>query len=65
MHYAKITMSNPYNKYPETGTLMTDVVKSIIDDMNDLKLFREFVLQDPITLEKYEQFKTFTVLKNK
>ena len=65
MHYAKITMSNPYNKYLETGTLMTDVVKSIIDDMNDLKLFREFVLQDPITLEKYEQFKTFTVLKNK
>lgn len=44
---------------------MTDVVKVIVDEMNEMKLFRDFVLQDPIMLEKYEQFKTFKILKSK
>lgn len=58
-------MSNPYNiRYPAQGTLMTDVVKGLIDEINDLKVFREFVLQDPTTLDKYEQFKTFHILKD-
>ena len=54
-----------YNKHPDRGALMTDVVKEIIDDMNDMKLFREFVLQDPVTLEKFDKFKTFKILKSK
>lgn len=54
-----------YKKHPDRGALMTDVVKELIDDMNDLKLFREFVLQDPITAEKFEKFKTFNILKSK
>jgi hypothetical protein len=51
--------------YPVQGTAISDVVKGLIDDMNDLKLFREFVLQDPIMLEKYEQYKIFKILKSK
>ena len=58
-------MSNPYNrKYPEPSVAMSVVVKQLIDKVDDLNLFRDFVLQDPITLEKYEQYKTFRILKD-
>lgn len=58
-------MSNPLNrKYPEPGIAMSVVVKELIDKVDDLKIFRDFVLQDPITLEKYEQYKTFRILKD-
>jgi len=54
--------------YPAASTAMVDVVKGIIDEMDemdDLRLFKEFVLQDPVTAEKYDQFKTFKILKSK
>jgi hypothetical protein len=54
-----------YNKHPDSRALMTDVVKEHIDNINDLKLFREFILQDPITAEKFDKFKTFNILKSK
>lgn len=53
-----------YSNYPESGTVLSVIVKELIDDVNDLKVFRDFVLQDPITLEKYEQYKTYEILKD-
>lgn len=54
-----------FNKsYPQSGSSITDVVKDLIDDVNDLKLFRDFVLQDPSTTEKFEQYKTYRILKD-
>jgi hypothetical protein len=53
-----------FNKFdPQPSTLITEV-KDLIDEVNDLKLFREFVLQDPSTTEKFEQYKTYRILKD-
>ena len=55
-------MSNPLNLY--TGQRITDVINSIAGDIKELRLFKEFVLQDPKMLEKFEAFKTFKRLKD-
>lgn len=43
---------------------MTSVMMKVIDELNDVRLFKEFMLQDPATMEKYEQYKTFKALKD-
>lgn len=59
-------MSNLHNpKYPLTGTAVADVVRDIIDELHELKTFRDFVLQDPAMQEQWEQYKTFRLLKDK
>jgi len=43
---------------------ITSVMMKFMDELNEIRIFREFMLQDPKTLEKYEQFKTFKALKD-
>lgn len=58
-------MSNPYNrKYPNPGTELNVVMKGMIDELYELKAFRDFVLQDPKMQEQWEQYKTFRILKD-
>ena len=51
--------------FADKSSKKEDVLAEVINDLNELKLFKEFALQDPNTLEKYEQYKTFVILKNK
>ena len=52
------------NKYPNRGDLMVDVTKVLIDEIEDLRRFQRFVLQDSKLAEQYEKFKTFDILKD-
>lgn len=60
-------MSGLFNgsKYPPAGIAIADVAKILIDEMEELRMFKQFVLQDPEMAVRYEKFKTFEILKKR